>query len=521
MRRPLLASLLLFASTLSFPQVGFLTKSYTSPNDRHVIARDMNRDGVPDLVLFGGPLNLRFNDGRGNFGPALPVAGASADFVAVADFNKDGLPDIATCTRATSGFASTVNVYLNHGGGSFTKSYSTSLAFKCAGVMASDVNGNGKADIVVAGTAGTPTTNFINTYFGDGAGKFGAPVHQTVSVERAPGSDSQGCLLGGAVGADFQAAGRLDLVLTGDCSGDYFNEGTIYYAQSDKAGHYALRELYEDTGQWDYNLPYISDVDSTGRPDVVLTWFFEGPHGTLRYNLDFLVNQGGGAFALKHIWNEWNSAPDYYSVIFSGAAGDFNGDKIDDAVVGFTESPDGSTPAIPGLMLRMGYGHFNYFDSQHWALNSFPYATMAADLNHDGRLDIVTLIHNNDTNANAMKVYLNQGTVPLCAAPSTPGVHVCTPEPFHQPKNGPDYGPPPPQNNVYSSPVKVVAAAKPASGKIARYEIWIDSTKRANYTTPTLNTAISLATGTHQISIHEVDTNGGVLKSTPVAFDVK
>ena len=216
-----------------------------------------------------------------------------------------------------------------------------------------------------------------------------------------------------------------------------------------------------------------------------------------------------------------NTAPDYYSVIFSGAAGDFDGDKIDDAVIGFTESPDGSTPDVPGIMLRMGEGHFNYHESQHWPLNAFSYATMAADLNRDGRLDIVTLTHNNNTNANAMKVYLNQGTVPNCAAPGAPGVHLCTPAPYHQPKNGPDYGPPPPQNNVYSSPVKVIAAAKPSSGKIARYEIWIDSTKRATFTTPTLNTSITLASGTHTISVHEVDTNGGVLKSTPVAFDVK
>ena len=169
--------------------------------------------------------------------------------------------------------------------------------------MSADVNGNGKADLVVAGTAGL-TINYVNTYFGDGTGKFGAPVHQTVSVERAPGSDSQGCFLGGAVGADFQSAGRLDLVLLGDCYGDYFNEGTIYYAQSDKAGHYTLRELYEDTGQWDYNLPYVSDVDSTGRPDVVLTWFFSGPHGTCDITWISSSIKAAGAFALKHNWDE-------------------------------------------------------------------------------------------------------------------------------------------------------------------------------------------------------------------------
>lgn len=486
----------------------------------------MNRDGVPDLVLFGGPLNLKFNDGHGNFGAAMPVAGASADFVAVADFNKDGLPDLATCTRATSGYASTVNIYLNHGGGSFTKSYSANLTFQCANVMAADVNGNGRADLVVAGfrrDSSNNPTNLIYTYFGDGTGKFSAPVQQSVSLAATLGefADNTGCALGGAVGSDFQATGRLDLILLGDCYGDYYNESTIYYAQSDKAGHYTLRELREDAGQYDYNLPYVSDVDSTGRPDVVLTWFFSGPHGTLRYAVDFLVNQGGGAFALKTIYEEDNAAPDYYSIIFSGAAGDFNGDKIDDAVVGFTESPDGSTADVPGIMLRMGEGHFNYHESQSWTLNAFPYATVAADLNKDGRLDIVTLTHNNDTNANAMKVYLNQGTVPYCAAPNTPGVQVCTPAKYHQPKNGADFGPPPPQNNVYSSPVKVVAAAKPASGRIARYEIWVDSAKVGNYEGSTLNTSISLATGTHRLVVTEVDTNGGVLKSPAVNFDVK
>jgi hypothetical protein len=216
-----------------------------------------------------------------------------------------------------------------------------------------------------------------------------------VAAQHDP-ADINGCSLGNAVGGIFQpASGRLDLILLGDCQAGPTNGGTIYYATSNTSGHYTLREITEDVRQWDYNLPYVADVDSNGLPDVVLIGYQVGPHGSFDNQLDFLVNKGSGTFALKTIFDENSYAASYDNQVFSGAAGRFNSDNIDDAVAGFTESPDGCcTPDTPGIAVLDGLGHFQYSRSQNWKVNGYPYATVAANFNGDSRSDIATLTHN-------------------------------------------------------------------------------------------------------------------------------
>lgn len=512
MRPVTLASALLLFAPVAFAQTGFQTHTYAAPNDRHLIARDMNRDGKPDLVLFGGPLFIKFNNGSGGFGANLPVAGASADVAAIADFNKDGLLDIAGCKNATTGQSSTVSIYLNHGGGNFTKSISKTIPGYCSNVMAGDINRDGKADVVVSTSVYNATTqtstSALYTYFGNGGGSLGAPVVQAVSVaaQHDP-ADINGCSLGNAVGGIFQpASGRLDLILLGDCQAGPTNGGTIYYATSNISGHYTLREITEDVRQWDYNLPYVADVDSNGLPDVVLIGYQVGPHGSFDNQLDFLVNKGSGTFALKTIFDENSYAASYDNQVFSGAAGRFNSDNIDDAVAGFTESPDGCcTPDTPGIAVLDGLGHFQYSRSQNWKVNGYPYATVAANFNGDSRSDIATLTHNNTTGANTLLVYLNGGTTGLCQAPSSPGVHLCAPNP----------------NVSQTSPVTVVATGKAASGTVSHLDVYVDGNKVGSFAGATMNKAIAIASGYHQLWVTEVDSTGGSLQSNTIYITVQ
>lgn len=91
-----------------------------------------------------------------------------------------------------------------------------------------------------------------------------------------------------------------------------------------------------------------------------------------------------------------------------------------------------------------------------------------------------------------------------CSAPSSPGAVVCAPT----------------AGQSTTSPVTVQAAGKAASGSVNHMEIWVDGKKINDYAGSTVNTTVSLATGSHALTAVEVDSTGAFLKSTPVSFTV-
>ena len=498
---------------LSIPliaQSGFQAHTYSAPIVQHLIAADLNRDGYPDLITYGGPVDVYLNDGHGGL-LARKYVGTFAAFATVVDFDKDGLPDIATCHLNSDNATSTVAVYRNAGSGSFQLPISQTLNGICTSLSAGDVDGDGNPDLVVTSYSTDSNYNItstaITTIFGRGT--YFSPINATQSN---PNVDAQvdptniyACHLSSAAGGDFQKAGRVDLVLIGACASGATNAGTLYYATSDKAGHYALKEITEDTRGYDYFPPYTSDVNGDGRPDVVLIDYQSGPHGSWNNNLDFLVNNGAGSFTLKQVFNENSYAASYLSAVFSGAAADFNKDGIYDAVAGFTQSPDGCcTKDTPGIAILNGTNSGTYTESQRWNVAAYPYATITTDLNNDGRPDIATIQLNSAANKAQLITYVNtMGSA--CSVPTSAGVHLCSPV----------------TGSTYSSPVTVSAAAKAATGSVAHLELWIDSKKYNQYPGATMNVSVPMAAGTHRVVVVEVDTTGNHLNSSPANITVK
>jgi hypothetical protein len=94
--------------------------------------------------------------------------------------------------------------------------------------------------------------------------------------------------------------------------------------------------------------------------------------------------------------------------------------------------------------------------------------------------------------------YATVGMSNGCAAPSSPGVNVCSPV------NG----------STVHSPVHVTAAANIA-GTLARMEIWANGGKMYTETTSTqLNTTLTLGAGTYQFDIYAVNTQGAKYLTT-------
>lgn len=166
---------------------------------------DFNGDGILDIAMY--PSNgqqviilLGNGDGTLSLAPTQPnTTLVSSQFAAVADFNGDGILDIAF---ADSG-STALTVLLGNGDGTFTqKMGETDIGQTTTYVTTADLNGDGKLDLILVGSADS-----ILILLGNGDGTFQTPL----AVPGGPGASQV------AIG-DFYGNGRLDLAVSDTAS---------------------------------------------------------------------------------------------------------------------------------------------------------------------------------------------------------------------------------------------------------------------------------------------------------------
>jgi hypothetical protein len=166
-----------------------------------VAVGDFNGDGKLDLVTangastYSGVVSVRLarQDWPFGFGPAQDYPIASAQGVAVGDFNGDGKLDVAVA----SGASDTAVVLLGNGDGTLEPAQGYAAGPNLRGDMSmvvSDFNGDGKLDLVMGSRSWTTVTLLL----GNGDGTFGAARNV------GPG--------GAVAAADFNHDGKLDIV---------------------------------------------------------------------------------------------------------------------------------------------------------------------------------------------------------------------------------------------------------------------------------------------------------------------
>jgi Bacterial Ig-like domain (group 3)/FG-GAP-like repeat len=190
----------------SGPELGF-AKSFSFTQQPAAVA-DFNQDGIPDVVDFYN--NILLGNGDGTF-PADPGQGAfyGASGIAVADFNSSGYPGIAeTLTGATD----TIQVILGNGTGSQviqTPCDQNGQFLGCGNqfIASADFNGDGIPDLIFSSGGYPYTLDFgVEVLLGNGDGTFGNPVWgYGMGIESAP--------VYVAIG-DFNHDGIPDLALT-------------------------------------------------------------------------------------------------------------------------------------------------------------------------------------------------------------------------------------------------------------------------------------------------------------------
>jgi hypothetical protein len=136
--------------------------------DVYADAADINQDGNLDLVLGGSTVSVLLGNGDGSFQPPkpLPFVGGGTFNPVVADMNRDGLPDLVVGNSADP---THVYVLLGNGDGSFgpTQTYSYGGS---TNLTIGDFNGDGIPDVAVS------TASVTLLLAGEGNGALAPPV---------------------------------------------------------------------------------------------------------------------------------------------------------------------------------------------------------------------------------------------------------------------------------------------------------------------------------------------------------
>lgn len=195
----------------------------------HLFEVDVDADGDLDLLGNGPGIPVWLNDGSGRFTDARlthvhPMPAISTLAIAIADFDRDGDPDLVASRAFVGGLP---YLYLNDGRGHFYDATATQLDPRgqaSAGLRAGDLDGDGDLDFL--STAQTMASNFPGGEFwfeNDGQGRFTIDAeHRIFPLVLNGGSYDSGI-------ADFDGDGDLDCVITDSGIAPYGICRTRYY----------------------------------------------------------------------------------------------------------------------------------------------------------------------------------------------------------------------------------------------------------------------------------------------------
>jgi len=167
----------------SFKEIASMPLPGRNPTD--VVIGDFDQDGNPDLLVGDddGTLTLLRGDGTGKMAPAGTVAHVSSVVsIAVGDFNHDGVLDVAISDWR----ASSVEVLLGAGKGSLRSvgSFPLRMPGKTPHITVADFNGDGIPDLAVVYDDDDGDT--YDVMLGNGSGAF--TFAPSLSLARDPNS---------------------------------------------------------------------------------------------------------------------------------------------------------------------------------------------------------------------------------------------------------------------------------------------------------------------------------------------
>jgi len=295
--------------------------------------------------------------------------------IAAGDFNGDGKLDIATVSLNEN----TLNVFLGNGAGTFGGGFTYTFAGEPnspISVIAADVNGDGKLDLIVAcyNTLNVTGGGTVTVFLGNGDGTFSH--NADYAVRNHPTA---------VVAADFNGDGAVDLAATVN------DAGAVAILLNNGDGTFQASVSYSAS-----NGPYslaVGDFNGDGNSDLVLTNYCNlslkggGPSGCNASNafygtVSVLLGNGDGTFRAA-VSYQAGTAP--YGIATAALSSGGNTDIL------VTDNSDGSLLVLPGKGDGTFLSPVSYpSDGGSYILGDQGSFLTVADFNGDGNLDVIT-----------------------------------------------------------------------------------------------------------------------------------
>ncbi len=287
------------------------------------------------------------------FLPYVTYLPSGARELAIGDFNTDGLLDVAV---ATDVYPAQLLVYLQTGDGNLAAPVSYDPGANSYSMAAGDLNNDGRTDLVIADVSGNSIVIFLQQPDGT---------------------------LGNRV--TYATGSQPDAVAIGDVNGDSLPDVVVSHWSSPYIGIFTQNQSGSLNPMVTYPAPQagwddiaVGDVNGDGLNDVVKM----NGQG-LNPNLSVFLQQGNGVLAPAASYSLLGCK---YSCLGSGVAvGDVTGDGRADVVMSYGGNRPGSNIAVfaqgtDGLLQTpVSYPAYD-----------IPQPVKLADINGDGRLDVVT-----------------------------------------------------------------------------------------------------------------------------------
>ena len=336
----------------------FTTSTYSVGSEPLVAVgavNDVNGDGRLDVLVGNWKSNnitVLTNNGLGNFGYYATISAGTNPEVTLADVNGDGKPYMITVNNNNGG-PGTVTVLTNNGFGIYSSNAIYAVGTAPQDLLVADINGDGKLDLICADGTSNPGT--VSVLTNNGYGAFGS--NATLNVGNSPQR---------TVAADVNSDGYVDLMTVNQGS------GTITVLTNNGHAGFGLSQTLT-TGKSPQGI-LATDVNGDGYVDLVCANV-----GT--NTLTIFTNNGRGIFGL-------NATPTVGNKPSCVVAADLNGDGNIDLISansGGWASGNGNTLTV---LTNNGYGVFG--SNTTLTVGTLPFFLVAADVNADGKPDLVT-----------------------------------------------------------------------------------------------------------------------------------